>query len=82
MTSETSAKPSALSSVSSKSSDKPPKATKQRERRSPASLALKQILKMPLGELTKFANELATNRETAEFLKSKLDAALADGKAE
>lgn len=83
---ETSGALSGATSASTKSEDaKPnakPKSTKPREKRSAAALALKQILRMPLGELTKFANDLAGHRETAEFLQGKLNEALANGKQE
>jgi len=49
---------------------------KPREKRSPSALAMKQILKMPLGELAKLAEDLAQHRETAEYFCNKLNNAL------
>lgn len=50
--------------------------SKPRAKRSPSALALKQILRMPLGELAALATGLAQNKDTASFFAEKLDAAI------
>lgn len=58
-----------------KKSDKPRRAT-----RTPATIATDAVLKMPLGQLVQFADDLARkDRTTAAFLHEKLGAALNAG---
>lgn len=50
-------------------------------RASASAVVLKKLTRLPMGELSRFAGELIEqDRECAEFLHAKLDAALQNGK--
>ena len=61
--------------------DKPTAPKKRRTRNKPSAIAVAQLVRMPLGELTRTAALLADeDEETARYLAEKLGEALAAGR--